>query len=256
MKYSIRFLPLTALVGLASASAAPLITEPFDYPDGGITSVSGGVWANTSGTGTFIQVAGGQVANLTAGSGSREDVNRSFGTSLTSGVVFAGLDLTISTPPAAGGGGDYFLHFTDSNASNFRARVFVYGPGQGAGTFRLGLENDSASTALLSGELAINTTHRIVVAYDLDAKTSRLWINSTDPNSPTLTDGTAATSNANLGRIGLRQGGAATYSGLTVDHLIVGTVFVDVSSFAPIPEPSATALLALGAGLVALRRRR
>lgn len=249
-------LPAAVFLSMAASPAAPLITEGFDYPDGGITAGSGGTWANTSGTGTFVQIQNGQVANLTAGSGSREDVNRSFGTSLTGGLVFAGFDLSISTPPAQGAGGDYFLHFTDSNASNFRGRVFVFGPAQAGGTFRLGLENDSASTAILSGDLAANATHRIIVGYDLDTKTSRLWVNSTDPANPTLSDTTAATSSANLGRIGLRQGGAATYSGLSVDNLIVAAAFADTTSFAPIPEPSAAVLLSLGAGLFALRRRR
>jgi hypothetical protein len=248
MKHLIRLLLVTVLAAFA-ARATTLLVEPFAYADGTLTAVApANTWTNHSGTGTFIQIVDEEVSNLTSGSGSREDVSRGIGAVLTNGVVFAGFDLTVGTPPPTPTAGDYFLHFANEG-TGFRGRVFVYGAE--ASGFRVGLENDGGSTAILTPDLPLNTQLRVVLAYDISNHTSRLWVDSADESIPTLADTVPATAVANIQRIALRQGSSTTFSGVNVDNLIVATTFVEA-----VPEPSVGLLLGAGALAFWLRRRR
>ena len=264
-----RFSSLVLLAGALPVGAEVFVSETFNYPDDNLTAASSDVWSAHSGPGSNpVQVADGQVI-LTSGAGSREDVNRPLGESFTGGVLFAGFDLSLSTPPDSGNA--YFLHFRDAG-TGFRARVYIAEPdllveapvllkGEpgvlNAGAFRLGLSNalgDNAAGLPLTPNLLANTTYRVVVAYDLDTRTSRLWVNSTDESSPTLT----ASDNASaltISTIALRQGGsgspAVTYSGLALDNLFVADTFMQA-----VPEPGGGALALLGGGLLFLLRRR
>jgi hypothetical protein len=169
--------------------ASTIWSEQFNYPNGALTNVSFPTWTTFSGTTTPIQVSGGQVVGLSAGAGSREDSSRNLDASYSSGVLFAGFDLTLSTTPTAQG---YFLNFKDPGTSNFRGRVFIGVPTSSG--FRIGLENDGGDTAAayFTSDLVLGTTYRVVLGYDTGVGTSRLWVNNGVEASPTLQDNTAA----------------------------------------------------------------
>src|ERR1051325_162590 len=103
-------------------SAGILVQEPFDYPNGPLVSVSGGVWATHSGTTGQVDVLSGR-ANL-SGSES-EDVNTTLAgapyPATTNTVLYASFTANFSSLPSPSG--EYFLHFKDTTTSNFRAKL-------------------------------------------------------------------------------------------------------------------------------------
>ena len=241
---------LSAFVAV-SASASILFTDDFNYSDGSITAVSGGIWANHSGTAGQVDVQSALV-NLTAAES--EDVNALIsGGPYTSGFLYFSMAVNFSVLPAVGGG--YFAHFKDATTSGFRARLYATTTGATAGFYRLGVNNGSnlPITATLPADLSLGSTYQVVVRYDASspANATTVWVNpllETDP-SATATDLVTA---LGITSIGLRQstiaaGGMGT---LTVDNVRVATSFIEV-----IPEPSVVALAGLG-GLLFLQQLR
>ena len=105
----------------SSASAALFYNETFSYPDGNL--VGNGGWANHSGTGTFIQVSSGTVST-TAGAGSREDANRTTGSTLGQGQTwYAGFDLT-EIAPSGTLAEDYFASFLQGTSNFTSAHLY------------------------------------------------------------------------------------------------------------------------------------
>lgn len=240
----------------ASASGALLFSDDFNYSDGALTTVSGGVWANHSGTLGQVDVQSGLV-NLT--SAESEDVNALIsGGPYLSGMLYFSLNVNFSVLPAVGGG--YFAHFKDATASGFRARLFATTTGATAGSFRLGVNNGSnlPLTGTLPSDLSLGSTYQVVVRYDASspANATTVWVNpllETDPSA----SATDVVVGLGITSIGLRQstiaaGGMGT---LTVDNVRVATTFGEV--IAVVPEPTSAMLLSLGAlvGLFRLRRK-
>lgn len=249
MKKMALILGMTSAVTLG-ASAAPIWTETFSYPDGSLTNVSS-LWTTHSGTATQIGISGNQVAGMSAGGGSREDSNRLLDATYSTGVLFAGFDLTLSGTPVSSA---YFAHFKDAT-TGFRGRAFLGAPTVSG--FRIGLENDSGDNGVsvtFTSDLNLGETYRVVLGYDTGNGTSRLWVNNGTEGSPTLTDATAATL-LPITSFALRQGATApaAYTGLDVDDLFVATDFTTAYT---VPEPSVLAVTGLGVlALWAVRRR-
>jgi hypothetical protein len=221
--------------------------ESFDYQNGVLTSVSGGLWSHSSGSDRLISIFSGQVIDLSAGTGSREDAYRLLGgDAYTTGVLYAGFDLTVSSKPV---GNDYFFNF--GNGSSYHSRVYIEAPT--ASGFRLGLQNDSNTVRVDSGDLALNSLHRLVLAYDVQNRTSRLWIDNFDEANPSLTDPTAADT-LNVSRFWIRQGASGNIAGINIDNLTIARDF-----FTAVPEPAgmdwAWGLGLLSAWTVSRRRR-
>jgi hypothetical protein len=254
MKSRIRIvlsLPVIAifLCACTTSRAAIIFSDNFSYPNGALTSVSGGIWANHSGTANQVDVVSGKTHLTEAES---EDVNATIsGAPYSSGTLYAGIDFNFSSLPQ--GAGQYFFHFKDTGTSLFRGRVFAV-PGVAAGTFRIGITNGSNSGVVaIPTDLALNTDHRLVLAYDTAAVVSTLYL-----DSPTETGGVVATdvvTAAPISTICLRQStttGPTTMGILDVDNLIVATTYTEAAT---VPEPATiSALLALG--LTALHRKR
>lgn len=236
MKY---LLALAMLLGVLSSSASAdiVLSEDFSYGDGDLTTVSGSLWANHSGTGNPVQVNSGAVV-LEHGGGSREDVNRGLGAVMGSGDIWRfEFDVTVS------GTGDatdtYFAHFKD-DATGFNARAFVAAPVSG-GDFTFGISEGSSVDTTFATDFSYDTTYRLFAEYNFDTGLSAMWID--DPST------TIFSTNADIGQgmtsMAFRQAGGNTT--MTIDNLVVTAV----------PEPSSFALLSLfGMGMVGYRRRR
>src|SRR3954463_11621114 len=109
---------LAVVLVAGQSHGAPIFSDNFTYPDGALTTISGGTWANHSGTAGQVNVTSNQVF-LTEGES--EDVNAVVsGGPYSSGTLYAGLDVNFSALPSANGG--YFFHFKDATVSGFRGR--------------------------------------------------------------------------------------------------------------------------------------
>ncbi len=226
-----------AAVAATTAQASVLANETFTYNNGNL--VGNGGWAAHSGAGSVpVQVTSG-AAVLAQGSLTREDVNLGV-TAIGAGqTYYAGFDLT----NAGGNQTVYFAHFLQG-ASTFRGRVFI--TAGSSGDFTVGLSDTATLNQTWATGLTFGTTYRVVVSYDFDTGTNKLWVNPATESSTSLTaTGTASTAVAGFA---LRQ--AAGNSVQTIDNLIVATSFAEA-----VPTPGSAALLGIG-GLIAMRRRR
>jgi MYXO-CTERM domain-containing protein len=242
--FVLSFLAVTTV----GASATSLFSDDFNYLDGSITTVSGGIWANHSGTAGQVDVQSGMV-NLT--STESEDVNALItGGPYTSGFLYYSLNVNFSVLP--NGAGNYFAHFKDSS-TGFRARLFTTTVGAAPGFYRLGINNGSTPiSATFSSDLALGTWHMAVVRYDAGAVATTLWVDPVLETDPSVS-ATDVVTGIGVSAIALRQSrttGPVDMGTLVVDGLKVATSFVEV-----VPEP--TGLLPLGLlGLLVVRRFR
>jgi hypothetical protein len=215
---------ISILGSLTPAGALTFITEDFSYSDGDITTESGGNWTAHSGAGSNpVQVMSGQ-AVLGHGTGSREDVSRSF-TTTTSGTVYYGFTFFVFDNAAiAPSNNQTFAHF---NTGTFTARVGVV-PGT-SGDYTLGLSNNSNSADVTWGtDFTFNTVHRLVVEYDLTSKQSRLWVDATSITDTNIST-TTASSVATLSHFALRQADSTNDETITIDNLTIATTFTEAA---------------------------
>lgn len=230
------------IVAGTSASAALLINEPFDYPNGNL--VPNGGWANHSGTGSLVQVNGGSIS-LNQGSGSREDVNRTTGTTLAAGEsIFAAFDLTVPS----GATDVYFAHFMETNTL-FNSRTYTAAPTSG-GDYTVGVSDSNTLTAKWPTDLSFNTTYRVVIKFDFDSGDSTLWVNPSSEASASVVHNGGF--NSPITAFGFRQAGGSFVQ--VIDNLNVATSFDE--ALTGIPEPATLSLFGIGLiGMLACRRR-
>ena len=209
---------------VATSNAALVLYEPFNYADGPLVTVSGGAWTTHSGTSGQIGVISGR-ADLRVPD--TEDVNalvlETYPAS-SSTVLYASFTVNFSVLPSAGG--QFFAHFKNATASNFRARIFALTSGAGAGQFRIGVANTSTSaTATNAANLNLNTDYRVYFRYGVSNVTTTLWVEPADESSPssTATDGSGAQP---ITSFALRQD--TGIGAIALDDLRVGTSFADV----------------------------
>lgn len=221
----------------APTNAAIILTDDFSYSDGNL--VDSGNWSNHSGTGSLVQVLSGEVI-LAQGGGSREDVNRSLGVTMSAGDIFRyEFDVTVTGTVAASN--VYFAHFKDSG-TGFNARAFVAAPVDG-GDFTFGIADTTGTPdATFTSDFSYGTTYRLFGEYNFDTGLSALWIN--DPSTKIFSE------NADVGQameaFAFRQAGGNT--GMVIDNLVITAV----------PEPGSFAVLGIitASGVAARFRRR
>ncbi|WOO42621.1 PEP-CTERM sorting domain-containing protein [Rubellicoccus peritrichatus] len=244
-------------IGVLSTSMCPALvffSEDFDYPDGVLTAVSGGNWTNFGGSTNELTVSSGQVA-LSQAAAQTEDVKRSFGTSITSGSVYASLDFSVNADsPASGGDYEYFVHFSTDTDPEFIPRVDIVAPNSG-GDFTLGISFGPFAEVTWATDLLYSTTYNLVIRYNRDTELSTLWIDPTSESDTSITTIAQPGFNYNVNGLNLRQSTSSPEEIITVDNIFAGTTFADV---APIPEPSTYAALGgfIALGVALLRRTR
>jgi hypothetical protein len=224
------------VVGWVSVAPAELhFTETFNYPNGALTTVSGNLWTRYStDQDSPIQVANEQISLFHACSGGPcnelrfyEDLQRSFPAAAAGQTIYAGFDVTES---GAAIGGLYFAHFLAG--SSHVNRLFVT-PFTGS-DFTLGIGNGTSPSVSWPSGLTNNTAYRVVLSYEFNSGTSRLWINPANQSSANISFTDVASSP--ISAFGVRQTTVVFIAQKTqvLDNLVVGTRFRDVLA---IPTP-------------------
>jgi hypothetical protein len=213
------------IIACASGPAAIVLRDSFDYPDGALTNVSLGKWSTHSGTAGEINVTAGQVELTKLETENVNAVLDGAPYSESSGaVLYAKFTVFITALPSSSGG--YFAHFNAS--SSRRGRVFVNTEGAASGRFRFGVGNGSSSPSTnWPADLNLNQPYTVVVKYTVDLAETKLWVNPTNENSPSITAVDVATVNE-VGAFSWRQ--TSGIGAMTVDDLVVGTTFDEAIS--------------------------
>ena len=220
-------------------SVGTLLYEPFDYADGALVTVSGGLWSTHSGTTGQLQVIS---HNIYLTSDNSEDVNATLrgepyatatGTNLYYSFFFAGEFV----PSVIG---DYLAHFKD-NANNFRARLNISITNATVlGNYRVGILNAGASAATAGYaevpiDLVPGETNRFVVRYNVGTGISTVWLNPIDELSASYSASDTATPNS-VTQFAFRE---SNFIGTGhADELRVATTFSEVLGILPVANIS------------------
>jgi hypothetical protein len=252
---------IAGLVITQELKATVIFSDNFNgYNNGALVGQGGWLQTSTS-TVNPLQVNSGVLSVGNTG----QDAYSAFGSAVSTtagGSMFIGLDLDVT---AAASTGDYFLHVgsTVGGTSGFYDKIWVKSSGSG---FVLGSQDNNGTVTYGTTVLSLGTDYRLVTEEDFVTgaanDTFAFYVDPTDTsvaanNTAYLTatwSGTTAEASS-YAEINIRQGTATAAATETVDNLVVGTAFSDVSA---VPEPSTMAMAALGgvAWLVALRRRK
>jgi hypothetical protein len=220
-----------AFAGCLSLEAAVLLSEDFDYPNGALTNVSGGKWALHSGNGAGLFVKNGAAELDSSTDVLRDDVHAPLaGAPIkpdSGASLFASFDVKLVVLPKGAGG--YFAHFKDSGTT-YRARVYATTSGAPAGYYRLGIANGGTAFVALQTNLALNTTYRVMVRYDVASAASALWVNRAAETDPAVLATDSATA-AEMVSFALRQ---SLSSGAGAGKVILDNLVVTSSFSAPV----------------------
>jgi hypothetical protein len=166
-------------------SAGVVLCEPFYYPDGSVTTNSGGLWGTHSGIFGQAKVAAESLRLLSA---QTEDVSAvligspyatNHGT-----VLYASFNVSFSALP--NNNADYFAHFREPGGA-FHGRVYVSTTNSPPGTFRLGIGNTASTitnAVTVERDLSTGVSYLVVVRYNIDTGISTLWVDPSSESSP------------------------------------------------------------------------
>lgn len=251
----------TALVAMWSsqASATLFYIDTFNYPDGNLTTVSGGLWVGHSGSGfnDDIEVKNGNALVRNSGS---EDANRQTGSIMGANDVWyyaATFRLDDKGASVDGMNEDYFLHFKDSGTFNFNARLLPTNP-SGGGDYSLAIAASSLGDgrADWASDLNYGDNVCVVVEWNNGTGEATLWVNPIDSNSPSVTDDELADAMRDIESLAIRQDfiSPGTPNNLIRLHNVSVATSWDEAKNA-LPEPASLALVGIGGLLMGLRRR-
>jgi endonuclease/exonuclease/phosphatase family metal-dependent hydrolase len=216
------------LLSATPTGAAVLLGDSFNYPEGPLVTVSGGVWAHHSGSvaGEVMLQSGWVMLNET----DTEDVNallagQPYPASGATNVFYASFTFRFTVLP--GSGGAYFAHFKNSS-SGFRARIWALTGGAAPNKFRLGISSTDGSviSATNPTDLSLNTDYTVVTRLVNSNSRSTLWINSESESDAGISTDESASS-CTVASYAFRE--SAGEGALNIDNLRVGTSFADVA---------------------------
>ncbi|MDB6065050.1 MAG: hypothetical protein JWR26_1258, partial [Pedosphaera sp.] len=237
-----------ALLGLASIPVRAQVQfyEPFTYPNGNITNVSGGVWQTHSGTGGDSLISSNKYQIF----GTRtDDVNRTFPTN-SSTPMYVAFTINMSSLPT-NPFGTYFAHFKDNTISNFRGRIHAVTSANAPynvypGMYRLGVsfannDGNGASTngpsAVFPMDLALNTDYQVVMMYDDAGFGATLWVNPATSGDPSVGSSDLFPTGLTNGVSSFAFRQASGEGKQTIDNMVVGLNFADVVTNVPASAP-------------------
>ena len=244
----IYFLFLTILISGASFGQV-LASDDFSYANGPL--VPNGGWTNHSETEGDLLVASNHL--LIEHGAPSEDAHLPF--TAVSGKIYYAFDFTVIDPGAAipDGDNEYFAHFHEVGAFNFRGRMDIVVAPNG-GDFSVGISSTgSTADATWPNDLTYGTSYRATVMYDQDANMAQLWIDaSTETDTSILGDdeddpGTAINSFA------VRQSDSDLNETIIFDNLIVSQSFNEtlstrenqIEGFSMYPNPTKTGFVTI-----------
>ena len=208
-------------------SSQIVLSEPFNYADGSITTSSGRLWTTRAGTPNQMQLTGGRVQVTSAQS---EDVLAPLlGNPYDPGgarVLYASFDVTFVGLPAVAP--DIFAHFSGVDSANLRGRVLASTVNAATGFYRLGVANTTSAQSNVVDyplDLTLDTTYQVVISYDASAGSSKLWVNPASGSAPV--DAIDARLPTPIASFGLRQSGGI--GDMRIDNLLVGLSFEAVT---------------------------
>ena len=224
-------------VSLPSQSDAQIFfTDNFDYADGDLTTVSGGLWALHSGAAPDIQVVSGAAAINAPGS---QDDSRQTGAVMgTNDIWYYAVRFTVEQGTGTNLNPDYFIHLKDDTNFGFNARLALALPDDSANDFSLEIWASSGGDGREPwiGDFMFGEEIIAVVRWNNGTGEATLWVNPVDENSTSVTDDELADAMRATESLALRQDSGSS-SEVTVDVVSVGTDFASVlAEVVPAPQ--------------------
>lgn len=220
-------LALAVCLAFTPAVSGQFFTEDFDYADGDLTAVSGGLWELHSGNPPDIQVVGGAAVITAPGS---QDDNRQIGMTMgPTDTWYYAVRFTVDQFDTSPVNNDYFIHFRPEGFG-FRARLATSAPADPANfdySFQIWASSMSDGLTDWNGDFSFGEEVIAVVKWENETGTATLWINPVDESSTNIVDDEPADAMEAITSIALRQD-STTGSVVTVPVLSVGDNFADV----------------------------
>ena len=218
---------LFCLMMQSASSAQIFFTEGFDYENGDLSAVSGGLWVNHSGAPPAIQVLDGQ-AVITAPGG--DDENRQTGSVMdVNDVWYYALTFSVELGGAMSINPDYFIHFKDEGTFNFSARLALQPPANIENDFSLAVfaSSEGDGQADWNGDFSFGESITAVMRWDNGTGAATLWVNPANMASTNVTDTEEPDSMLAFESVALRQDNSPTGSSsvVSIDILSAGTDF-------------------------------
>jgi hypothetical protein len=247
------FTLILTLMFVAGLNAQVKLLENFSYTAGdtigsyGWNSFSGGptnpIKVTSPGL-TFTNYVNSGIGLAARMSSTGEDYYKQFtGDSITSGSVYVSFMLKVDTVKT----GDYFIALLPPTSTTLYTSRFYVKDSSGLG-FLVGISKGAASGGPIvygSSIYSLNTTYMVVFKYKFNTGSTtddemsiyvfNTSLPSTEPGTPTVGPVVGTVSDASsFGRIGLRQGSAASSPTLTIDGIQVSTAWTNITNVTPI----------------------
>lgn len=223
------------------ASRADLIWyEGFNYPNGSLTNVSGGLWIKNSGSATpsdmLVNNRSLEVASTGGAVSRQDDCYRNLaitpGSPYTNTVQVLYASFTVICTNLPNPAGSYFASFyRNGSPGGFCGRIQALTTNTVLpNTWRLGISaNASASaTGVLPRDLALNTPYQVVAQLDpVTLLATTVWINpiqSTDP-AATSNDGMGYSTTSPVNGFAFRQASSFGNAFFVITNLALATTF-------------------------------
>ncbi len=224
-------------------------TESFDYADGDLSIVSGGLWVGHSGGAPDIQVVSGDAIVTSPGS---MDDNRLTGSIMDpTDVWYYAVRFSVELGSGQNINNDHFIHFKDSGTFNFNARLALDDPADPLNDFSLSIwaSSEGDGQADWNGDFAFGEEIIAVVEWNNGTGDATLWVNPIDINSTSITDNELADAMRAVESVALRQDSGSS-SVVTIPVLSVGTDFDAVlAAVTPATGPNCPTGFTLVAGI-------